>query len=105
MIVLELVPEELSQIITRQLSCCIIGIGSGRNLDGEVQVVNDILGITERTFRHTKHFLNSRADTLNAFSEFIKQVKQRRFPEENNVTPLPQQVLEKLNQFIELHNL
>ena len=103
MIVLELVPEELSQMIAKSLSCCIIGIGSGRNLDGEVQVVNDILGITGRTFRHTKRFEVLGERTESALNEFISMVRQRRFPEECNVTHIPPEVFDNICTLREDH--
>lgn len=45
-IVLECVHAELAQKITRQVRCLTIGIGSGKVCDGEVLVVNDVLGYT-----------------------------------------------------------
>jgi 3-methyl-2-oxobutanoate hydroxymethyltransferase len=96
MLVLELVPEELSQAIARSLSCVVIGIGSGTGLDGEVQVVNDILGVTERPFRHTKRFAAWRDVAGSALREFVEAVKARRFPAAEHAAHLPPEVSEAL---------
>ena len=93
MLVLELVPEELSQIIAKLVTCVVIGIGAGRGLDGEVQVVNDLLGITERVFRHTWPFTRWRETARKALGAFVASVRERRFPQEANVTHLPDAVL------------
>ncbi len=96
MLVLELVPEELSRAIARAIDSVVIGIGSGRGLDGEVQVVNDILGITEQSFRHAKRFGAWRDQTSRAVAEYTTAVRQQRFPEEGNVTHLPPEVEERI---------
>jgi 3-methyl-2-oxobutanoate hydroxymethyltransferase len=98
MLVLELVPEELSRTIARSINGVVIGIGSGRGLDGEVQVVNDILGITERSFRHTRSFGAWREQAQRAIGEYTAAVRERRFPEERNVTHLPLDVEERVIQ-------
>jgi 3-methyl-2-oxobutanoate hydroxymethyltransferase len=96
MLVLELVPEELSSAIATGLGCVVIGIGSGRGLDGEVQVVNDILGVGTRAFRHTKRFCNWRDVAGRALGEFVEAVRARKFPEDANAAHLPPEVQEDL---------
>jgi len=96
MLVLELVPEELAALIARRVRAVVIGIGSGRGVDGEVQVVHDILGITERVFRHTKRFAEWRKEAARALKDFVEAVKGRQFPEERNVSHLPLEVREAL---------
>ena len=95
-LVLELVPEELSRHIARTCKAVVIGIGSGRGLDGEVQVVTDILGITPREFRHTKRFTNLGDEMRRAITTYVREVKSRSFPEERNVSHLPPEVYDKL---------
>ncbi len=92
MLVLELVPEELACHLAARLPCIVIGIGAGRNLDGEVQVVRDVLGLTGRAFRHAKAFADGAAQTAAALAAYAGAVRARTFPEERNVTHLPPEV-------------
>ena len=96
MLVLELVPEELASEIAERVRAVVIGIGSGRRVDGEVQVVYDILGVTERAFRHTKRFAEWRKEAQRALKSFVEDVRAARFPEERNVSHLPPEVREAL---------
>ena len=86
MLVLELVPEELSGRVTAHVSCPVIGIGAGRLTDGEVQVVNDILGMTERVFRHTRPWMAWRGLARAAIASYAAAVREGAFPEDGNVT-------------------
>ncbi|MFB9278434.1 3-methyl-2-oxobutanoate hydroxymethyltransferase [Cohnella cellulosilytica] len=81
MLVLELVPEELAQLITKQLSIPTIGIGAGRYTDGQVLIVQDMLGITPRPFRHAKPFARLGEQMLHAFREYAREVESGVFPE------------------------
>lgn len=56
-VVLELVPAELSRAITERLSIPTIGIGAGPYTSGEIQVVTDVVGLTQGfTPRHARRF-------------------------------------------------
>ncbi len=96
MLVLELVPEELARHIAGRIACPVIGIGSGRGLDGEVQVVNDVLGLTGRAFRHAKAVADLRGQAAAAIQAYADAVRARAFPEERNATRLPPEVAAEL---------
>lgn len=85
-LVLEMVPEELAKEITESISIPTIGIGGGRYCDGQVLVINDLLGMNE-TF--TPKFLKKYADlssiVRDAMNEYNREVKSGSFPAENNV--------------------
>ena len=56
-IVLELVPAELARAITERLSIPTIGIGAGPHTSGEIQVITDVIGLTQGfTPRHARRF-------------------------------------------------
>ena len=56
-VVLELVPAELARAITERLSIPTIGIGAGPYTSAEIQVITDIIGLTQDyTPRHARHF-------------------------------------------------
>jgi 3-methyl-2-oxobutanoate hydroxymethyltransferase len=56
-VVLELVPAELARAITERLSIPTIGIGAGPHTSGEIQVITDVIGLTQGfTPRHARRF-------------------------------------------------
>ncbi len=99
MLVLELVPEELGQVITDALRIPTIGIGAGRYTDGQVLIVHDMLGITPRTIHHARDYGHLRAMMTQAFEEFIASVEGNTFPEVANVRHLSRQERNRLLQW------
>jgi 3-methyl-2-oxobutanoate hydroxymethyltransferase len=98
LLVLELVPEEVGKWITQRLNVPTIGIGAGRYTDGQVLIVNDILGITPRKLRLAKRYLDYQDSTLQAIAQYKQEVEQQIFPAEENVRHM---VPEELQQFID----
>jgi 3-methyl-2-oxobutanoate hydroxymethyltransferase len=96
MLILEKVPEEVAGIITKTLRIPVIGIGSGRLCDGQVLVVNDVLGISERSFRHARAFMNYRAKAFQALRAYAAAVDKGVFPAERHVHHLAPEELVKL---------
>jgi len=80
MIVLEMVPAELSEKISSALKIPTIGIGSGNKCDGQVLVINDLLGLSPKLFKHVRRFANLRETLLGAFREYAGAVEKREFP-------------------------
>ncbi len=85
-IVLECIPEDIAKEITESLSIPTIGIGAGRYCDGQVLVINDMLGLFDRFLpKFVKKYANFKKDAINAINEFIDEVKSEKFPAEENV--------------------
>ena len=85
-IVLEMVPESLAQEISESLSIPTIGIGAGRYCDGQVLVINDLLGINESfTPKFLKKYANVFEISKNALQEYDREVKNKKFPDEKHV--------------------
>jgi 3-methyl-2-oxobutanoate hydroxymethyltransferase len=81
-LVLECIPEKLAAEITRILSIPTIGIGAGVQCDGQVLVVNDMLGMYDRmTPKHVKKYANLNQDIKNAVKSYIQDVKTSAFPD------------------------
>ena len=80
--VVECVPSELGERITRGISVPTIGIGAGAGCDGQVLVLNDFLGLTESPPKLAKAYLNLSEQIHNAASLYIKEVAQGVFPGE-----------------------
>ena len=84
-LVLEGVPMELAKEITNKLSIPTIGIGAGPHCDGQVLVVNDLLGLSDRRPpKFVKRYANVRAEILRAAGEFSREVESGSFPDEDH---------------------
>ncbi len=81
-IVLEGIPLDLAGKITDSLKIPTIGIGAGCRCDGQVLVVNDLLGVMEDfSPRFVKHYAELGRDMSRAFAEFVDDVKAGKFPD------------------------
>jgi 3-methyl-2-oxobutanoate hydroxymethyltransferase len=79
-LVLELVPEELAEQITNELSIPVIGIGAGAKCDAQVLVWTDLMGITKGAPKLAKAYRNLRTEMLNAAKEYASDVSSGQFP-------------------------
>ncbi|MGP1387725.1 MAG: 3-methyl-2-oxobutanoate hydroxymethyltransferase [Thainema sp.] len=103
LLVLELVPEEVAKLITETLQIPTIGIGAGRYTDGQVLIVNDILGITPRKLRLAKRYLSYGETTLAAMQRYQKDVAEQWFPSEDNTRHMPTEELELFINWVRSH--
>ena len=96
-IVLETVPAPLSALITQQVSVPTIGIGAGAGCDGQVQVINDILGsFADFVPKHAKQYAKLKDIISAAVSEYHEEVKSGKFPTEAQSFTMDESVLAKL---------
>lgn len=80
-LVLEKIPAALAERVANELTIPVIGIGAGGGVDGQVLVTHDMLGMTkEFSPRFLRRYLNLYDSMTNAFSQYIKDVKSRDFP-------------------------
>ena len=83
-IILEKVPAELAEKVAKEINIPIIGIGAGGQIDGQVLVVHDMLGITQEfSPRFLRRYHNLFDEMKNAFQNYISDVKGENFPNEN----------------------
>ena len=100
-IVLEMVTSDATKIITKSVKVPTIGIGSGINCDGQVLVVHDMLGMFEKIKpKFAKRYLNLSEDIRNAINSYVKDVKEKKFPEEEHTFSMEKEELEKLEKEI-----
>ena len=82
--VLEKVPAALAEKVAAQLHIPVIGIGAGKGVDGQVLVVNDMLGMsTEFSPRFLRRYLNLDEQINGALARYVADVKSKDFPNEN----------------------
>lgn len=80
-IVLECVPGELARIVTREVAVPIIGIGAGPSCDGQVLVINDMLGLFEKfTPSFVKQYLHLAPQIKEAVQAFCDEIQSGVFP-------------------------
>ncbi len=83
-IVLEKIPAALAKRVAESVSIPIIGIGAGPNVDGQVLVLHDMLGMThEFNPRFLRRYLNLYEDMTKAMEQYVADVKSVDFPNEN----------------------
>ncbi len=82
-VVLEKIPAKLAQEVTKSLSIPTIGIGAGRNCDGQVLVIHDMLGLNKGFKpRFLRQYLNLFEEMSGAVKNYIQDVKSKDFPGE-----------------------
>src|SRR5262245_28166907 len=82
-LVLECVSRRLGAGASSQLSIPVIGIGAGAQVDGQVLVAYDLLGLSSgRAPRFVRRYLDGRALASKAFEEFFRQVDRAEYPVE-----------------------
>jgi len=98
-IVLELVPAQLSRLITQSINIPTIGIGAGADCDGQVQVISDILGLfTDFVPKHAKQYAKL-ADTMKtAISNYAADVKSGEFPDQTHSSNIDENLLKNLDR-------
>jgi 3-methyl-2-oxobutanoate hydroxymethyltransferase len=79
-LVLEGMPRDLAEEITAMLAIPTIGIGAGPGCDGQVLVMHDLLGLTERTPKFARRFADLRTEVLRAARGYVDDVVAGRFP-------------------------
>lgn len=80
LLVLECVPSRLAKRITDTVSMPTIGIGAGSDTDGQVLVITDLLGLTEKPPKFSKNFLRETGDIHGALRQYAEEVKNGQFP-------------------------
>lgn len=79
-IVLELIPSDLAESVTRSVDVPTIGIGAGAACDGQIQVFHDVAGLGKESFRHAKRFAEGAAELKRAVSDYADEVRSGAFP-------------------------
>ena len=96
-IVLETVPAPLATLISQKVSVPTIGIGAGAGCDGQVQVINDILGsFADFVPKHAKQYAKLTDIIQQAVSEYYNEVKAGTFPTDKQSFSMDENVLSEL---------
>ena len=83
-IVLECVETSLAKLITKTLRIPTIGIGASVHCDGQVLVIDDLIGLNQINVRFIKKYININKVINKAVSDFTKDVKKKKFPKKKH---------------------
>jgi 3-methyl-2-oxobutanoate hydroxymethyltransferase len=95
-IVLECVPTSVAAQVTQTVQAATIGIGAGVACDGQVSVINDLLGLTTGYVpRHAKRYTDFFNEGLAAVRTYIDEVRSGAFPSAEHSIESPQTKIEE----------
>lgn len=87
-VVLEGMAEPLAAKITREISIPTIGIGASAECDGQILVMEDMLGLNPNPPKFVRQYANLGPDIERAVQDYANDVRARRFPGKENVYPM-----------------
>lgn len=97
-VVLECVPDKISELITKKIKIPTIGIGAGVHCDGQVLVINDMLGLFERyTPKFVKKYAHLSEVILKAVENFKDEVIREKFPDLEHSFTIKEEEFKKIN--------
>jgi len=98
-IALEMISHEVGQIISESVNIPTIGIGSGVNCDGQVLVVQDLLGMYDKIKpKFAKRYMNLSEDIVKSLEEYRTDVESGSFPAKENSFSMNEEELKKLRE-------
>ncbi|WP_221565163.1 3-methyl-2-oxobutanoate hydroxymethyltransferase [Alkalihalobacillus sp. TS-13] len=96
-LVLECVPRQLAELVSKRLSIPTIGIGAGIGTDGQVLVYHDLIGYgAHRVPKFVKQYTNVSEQIGLSIKNYVEEVKERRFPEEKHTFTMKEEQLASL---------
>ena len=98
-VLMETVPTPLAKLITDSISIPTIGIGAGIGCDGQVQIINDILGsFTDFVPKHAKQYTKLADIMSSAIAEYYNEVKAGSFPTDEQSFAMDESLLAGLTK-------
>lgn len=84
-VLLECVPNRIGRLVGEALAVPVIGIGAGPDVDGQILVLYDVLGITRgKTPRFVRNFMAGQDSALDGLESYVRAVKEREYPAEEH---------------------
>jgi len=100
-IILEAVPAPLGKLVAEAVAVPVIGIGAGADVDGQVLVVHDLIGLFDRFVpKFVKRYANIRSEILDALQTYRTEVRERQFPAAEHCFKMPEEALSRLREMI-----
>ena len=100
--ILEAVPAPLGKLVAEAVKVPVIGIGAGPDVDGQVLVTHDMIGLFDKFVpKFVKQYTNIRKVILEALSEYRDEVIDVKFPAPEHSFKMPEEALEELKKLID----
>ena len=100
--ILEAVPAPLGKLVAEAVNVPVIGIGAGPDVDGQVLVFHDVVGLFDRFVpKFVKQYTNIRKIIIEALKEYNRDVIDGNFPGPEHSFKMPDEALEQLKKMIE----
>ncbi len=100
--ILEAVPAPLGKLVAEVVKVPVIGIGAGPDVDGQVLVTHDMIGLFDKFVpKFVKQYTNIRKVILNALDEYKQEVIDVKFPAPEHSFKMPEEAMEELMEMIE----
>jgi len=99
-LVLEMVPRQSAEFISKNLKIPTVGIGAGAGCDGQILVINDLIGkFDDFSPKFARKYFDSKEIIINCVKQYIEDVQNLRFPNDNESFELKDGELEKLESY------
>ena len=100
--ILEAVPASLGQLVAEAVKVPVIGIGAGPDVDGQVLVTYDMIGLFDKFVpKFVKQYTQTRKTILKALKEYKEDVLAVNFPGPEHSFKMPDEAFEKLKKLVE----
>ncbi|UCH19744.1 MAG: 3-methyl-2-oxobutanoate hydroxymethyltransferase [Deltaproteobacteria bacterium] len=101
-IILEAVPAPLGKLVTEAVKVPVIGIGAGPDVDGQVLVTHDMIGLFEKFVpKFVKQYTQIRPIILEALAAYKKEVREMAFPGPEHSFTMPEEALQQLKKMVD----
>jgi 3-methyl-2-oxobutanoate hydroxymethyltransferase len=102
MLEFEAVPAKIARLISEQLTIPTIGIGAGVGTDGQILLCHDLLGVfTDFKPKFTKRFANLTEVAVNGIKQYVKEVKEGTFPDDDHSYTVKEEEYEKFAKMVQ----
>ncbi|MBM3701906.1 MAG: 3-methyl-2-oxobutanoate hydroxymethyltransferase [Actinobacteria bacterium] len=101
MLLVEAIPPELAEAITKILTIPVLGIGAGADVDGQILICGDMLGyFAAFTPKFVKKYANVAEVIINAIKEYVDDVQAVRFPAPEHTYSVLSEEKEKFDEML-----
>lgn len=99
--IIEAVPAPLAQLVAEAVQVPVIGIGAGADVDGQVLVTHDMIGLFDKFIpKFVKQYTRIRPTIIEAIKEYKQEVLEKSFPGPEHSFSMPAEALKQLKKII-----